>query len=292
VSGTQHSGFEVDPSFILGNQIKERFYLSAYEGSIYDVSASAYLLADQQVADFTVTTGDKLSSISGAKPASGLTQLLTLPNSRILANNRGTGWGLWNGNQVAFAQKMFMIEYGHANSQTAIGLGVVSKTDDGSTNMANNTGATSFLGNKSGREGGIDGLTSVSYRGLENMWGNIFTWVDGINIQTDNKLWINQTNQSFASDTFVAPYTLQGTLGNANGYVSKLLGFDGGLFPTQATGSSTTRIPDYYYQTTGNRVCRIGGDWGSGALAGFVYWALNISSADRIRTVGLRLCYF
>ena len=187
---------------------------------------------------------------------------------------------------------MFMIEYGHANSQTAIGLGVVSKTDDGSTNMANNTGATSFLGNKSGREVGTDGLTSVSYRGLENMWGNIWAWVDGINIQTDNKLWINQTNQSFASDTFVAPYTLQGTLGNANGYVSKLLGFDGGLFPTQATGSSTTRIPDYYYQTTGNRVARIGGIWDDGANAGFACFVLNSSSVSRARNVGSRLCYF
>ena len=46
------------------------------------------------VADFTAGTGDKLSSIAGAKPCSGLTQDLTLPNARILAHNRGSGWEL------------------------------------------------------------------------------------------------------------------------------------------------------------------------------------------------------
>jgi len=182
-----------------------------------------------------------------------------------------------------------MIEYGHANSQTAIGLGVVNKTDDGSTNMANNTGATSFLGNLSGRQAGTDGLTSVSYRGLENMWGNIWGWVDGINIQADNKLWINTSNQNFASDSFVAPYLLQGTLSNVNGYVSKLLGVKYGMFATQSTGSSTTRIPDYYSQSTGSRVAVLGGGWDFSSRAGFACFGFFYSSASRYRDISARL---
>ncbi|UTW68701.1 hypothetical protein KHA80_14505 [Anaerobacillus sp. HL2] len=59
---------------LLPNGKEVQAYMGAYEGSLYDMSAAAYLLADEQVADFTANTGDKLSSIAGAKPASGLTR--------------------------------------------------------------------------------------------------------------------------------------------------------------------------------------------------------------------------
>lgn len=291
VSGTNYTGMEVDPMFRKGDSYTEYTYVSAYEGSIYDVSASSYLLADEQIADFTATTGDKLSSIAGAKPCSGLTQDLTIVKSRILANNRGNGWGLMNGLQVAGIQHLFMIEYGHANSQTAIGLGVVNKAS-GTVNESNITGATSFLGNSSGREAGTDGLTSVSYRGLENLWGNIWSWVDGINIQADNKLWMNLKNENFVSDSFVEPYYKLGTLSNANGYVSKLLGSKYGMFATQSTGSSSTRIPDYYYQSTGNRVAPLGGLWFNGSTAGFACWDFSNVVSYRSRVIGARCAFF
>lgn len=67
--------------------------------------------------------------------------------------------------------------------QRNIGRGVCDFTDDGSTNMALNTGATSSLGNGSGNaDSGVNGKCSVSYRGEENLWGNIWTWLDLINI--------------------------------------------------------------------------------------------------------------
>ena len=290
ISSIPRAGFELDPAFVYDTGTSKKFYLSAYEASIFDVSASAYLLADEQVADFTVTTGDKLASIISAKPCSGLTQDLTLPKSRILANNRGLNWQLWNGTQIAFVQKLLMIEYGNANSQTAIGLGVVSKVT-GTVNESEITGATSFLGNLSGRQAGTDGLTSVSYRGLENMWGNIFGWVDGINIQANNVLWINPTNKNHISDSYVAPYLLQGTLSNVNGFVSKLLGNKYGMFAVQNVGSSSTRIPDFYAQSAGNRVAVLGGIWTDGSDAGFACWHLSNSSANRNRLIGARFCY-
>lgn len=73
------------------------------------------------------------------------------------------------------------------NAQSVIGQGVSTFTDDGSTNMAVVTGATSGLGNGSGIDpnAGVDGKCSVSYRGEENLWGNIWTWLDAINIYND-----------------------------------------------------------------------------------------------------------
>src|SRR5690606_26084321 len=115
-------------------------------------------LNDEQVADFD---NDKLSSIAGAKPASGLTQNLTRANTRKLANNRGAGWQLSDVLSASVTQILFIIEYASFiqnkypfNTQANIGLGVVNKADDGSTNMSELTGATTNLGNASGMAAG------------------------------------------------------------------------------------------------------------------------------------------
>lgn len=136
------SGYEIHPAFIRNGVEKSKIYISAYEGSIYDVSAGAYLVNDEQVADFTSGTGDKLSSIANVKPASGVTQALTIVNSRTLAHNRGTGWEQQDFLTVSAIQMLMIVEYGTLNSQEAIGLGVVNK-DSGTGNESELTGQTS-----------------------------------------------------------------------------------------------------------------------------------------------------
>lgn len=128
-----------------------------------------------------------LSSIAGAKPASGLTQNLTRANVRKLCTNRGKGWKSHNIFALTATQWLILVEYASMNAQSVIGQGVSTFTDDGSTNMAVVTGATSGLGNGSGIDpnAGVDGKCSVSYRGEENLWGNIWTWLDAINIYND-----------------------------------------------------------------------------------------------------------
>ena len=81
VSNTPKAGFKVHPAFIRNNVEHDIIYLAASEGCLYDASASAYILDDAQVADFS---NDMLSSIANAKPASGLTQNLTRANTRKL----------------------------------------------------------------------------------------------------------------------------------------------------------------------------------------------------------------
>lgn len=289
-SAIPQPGFEIHPAFRKGNIYKDKIYVSSYEGCLYDTSAGAYLLADEQVGDFTATTGDVLGSIANAKPASGLTQNLTIVNARTVAENRGTGWGLLNCTAVDLIQKLLYIEYASLNSQTAIGRGIVDKAS-GTGNESELTGATSSLGNTSGDAGGTDGLTSVSYRGIENLWGNIWSWVDGINIKADNELWINPTNENFVSDSYISPYLVQGTLSDSNGYVSNILDTQYGMFATSVGGSSSIYLTDYYYQTTGNRVALLGGSWNYGSSAGCACWHFTFSSGDRIRVFGARSCF-
>lgn len=294
ISAKARTGFKLHPWFYdaAGNPVTQK-YIGAFEASIYDVSASQYILDDAQVANFTVGTGDKLCSIAGAKPCSGLTQNLTLPNTRILANNREAGWQQQYFTAISAIQMLFMVEYASFNSQSKIGQGITGKAN-GTGNEANNTGATSFLGNKSGRQAGTDNLCAVSYRGIENLWGNIWNWVDGINI--DNGVpYISNVNGNFVSDVFAGQYVSAGaTLKNANGYFSKAIlteQLDYGFLPADAVVTSNSYYADYYYQNpAGWFVARLGGRWNDGSYAGAFYWALNYGSGDGDRGIGARLC--
>ena len=233
-----------------------------------------------------IWASDKLCSIAAVKPCSGLTQALTIVNSRTLAQNRGAGWGLLDFWQSSAIQALLFIEYGGLNSQTLIGKGVVDKAS-GTGNESDNTGDTASLGNASGREAGTDGLTSVSYRGIENLWGNIYQWVDGININ-NNIAYV--ANESYESDKYTSPYVLFGTLSNKNGYFKKCLyePMFPCFLPATIGGATTTYYCDYYYQAAGAHVAKLGGYWYNGASAGAGYWVLNGSSGHSYRNVDAR----
>ena len=119
ISPTPKVGFTAPRAFMDERGIyQDKIYLSAFEGSIYDTSATAYLKADEQVADFAT---DLLCSIAGAKPASGLTQNLTRANVRKLCNNRGTGWQSHSIFAMAVTEWLLMIEYATLDAQRAVG---------------------------------------------------------------------------------------------------------------------------------------------------------------------------
>lgn len=295
ISPTPKSGFSVPRAFYDAHGIpQDKIYLSAYEGSIYDTSATAQLLADEQVANFAE---DKLCSIAGAKPCSGLTQSLTRANVRKLCNNRGTGWQSHNIFAMAVTEWLIMVEYASLDPQRKIGQGVSTFTDDGSTNMAVVTGATAGIGNGSGiPSGGTDGKCSVTYRGEENLWGNIWTWLDCINILAKgvNEVWVTQIGTTPVDDTTTGYECLDAHATHSNGYVSAF-GIDPNhpelLIPTEASGSDT--FADYVYQNytyNGFLLAKLGGMWSDGSGCGF-YLDLYNASSYRNRNVGGRLLY-
>lgn len=295
ISPTPKSGFSVPRAFYDAHGIpQDKIYLSAYEGSIYDTSATAQLLADEQVANFTE---DKMCSIAGAKPCSGLTQSLTRANVRKLCNNRGEGWQSHNIFAMAVTEWLIMVEYASLDPQRKIGQGVSTFTDDGSTNMAVVTGATAGIGNGSGiPSGGTDGKCSVTYRGEENLWGNIWTWLDCINILAKgvNEVWVTKIGTTPVDDTTTGYECLDAHATHSNGYVSAF-GIDPNhpelLIPTEASGSDT--FADYIYQNYtygGFLVTILGGRWDSGSICGFSLYLHNASS-DRHRGIGGRLLY-
>lgn len=317
VSEKPRAGFRLHPAFYdaSGNEI-DYFLTSAYEGSIYDASASAYLLNDEQVMN---TGEDKFSSIAGARPASGSSQNLTRPNIEAMAQNRGTNWHGDLIKQVSAEQMLMIIEMGMMNLQTAIAQGVVSLPwttgSDTTSSYAAATGSTASLGNGTGRaektttyEGGVakeytvDGKTSVCWRGKENFWGNIWKFVYGINIWGNGKMGGGQpyicSDFSFAESKNSGNYEPAGfTVTNANGYISAMgysTACDWLFIASECLGNSSLPVGDYTYITVnlnGYRIARLGGGWNSGGYAGGFCWALVDGVGGRARNVGGRLVY-
>lgn len=297
ISPTPKAGFTAPRAFYDNHGIvQDKIYLSAFEGCIYDTDAKKYLTADEQVADFAT---DMLSSIAGVKPASGLTQNLTRANVRKLCANRGAGWESHSIFAMAVTEWLLMIEYASLDAQRKVGRGVCDFTDDGKTNMSVNTGATSGLGNGSGIDpnGGVDGKCSVSYRGEENLWGNIWTWLDKVNIlaKGQNEVFVHEIGATVADDTTTGYKSLGYHWSHSNGYQSAF-GIDPEhpelLIPTEASGSDvfTGNYVWQNYTYNGFLIAILGGRWDSGSICGF-YLNGNYASGYRYRAVGGRLLY-
>ena len=303
VSENPHNGFRLHPAFYDANgNAVDYVLMSAYEGSIFDTSANAYLAEDEQVGDFTAVSGDKLCSISGVKPASGLSQQFTRPNVEQIAQNRGQGWHSDNIKITSMNQLLMIIEAGTMNTQTAYGQGVTQLSDVSGQNCSIPTGATSSLGNASGMPEGKNGHVSITYRGVENPYGNIWKFVYGVNIFGDGKMDGGQpyicTDFNYAEGKNSGNYESAGfTLTNKNGYISAMgysQKYDWLFMASETDGNSSVPVGDYHYVTidlNSYRIACIGGSWPYWSSAGGFYWRLTGGIGYRIRSVGGRLVY-
>ena len=295
VSDTKKEGFKLHPAFIQDGVEKNFIYLSAYEGSTYDTDAGVYNTTDAQTVDWT---NDLLASIAGAKPTSGLTQGGATRNGfRTIAAKRGVGWSQQTVQAATATELLFLVEYASFNMQSNIGAGVTNKTDDGTTSMTEITGYTANLGNATGSVNNPDGWNIVTYRGEENFFGNIWKWIDGINIYNYGVGSVHIADHGFA-DGSVDHYKDAGiTICGANGYVSAFgynEDFDWLFIASECSGSSALPVGDYFYQ---NKVAEywtvaiLGGHWDGGAYAGGFSWNVGRAASNRYRDVGGRLLY-
>lgn len=137
-----------------------------------------------------------------------------------------------------------------------------------------------------------DGKWGCSYRGIESPWGDMWTFIDGININ-DHQTWVCDDSDEYVSNKFVLPYRTVGYVnGKADGYIKKM-GFDKenpfANLPTEVGASGATWYSDYYYQATGQRVALVGGGWSTGVIGGLFYWYGTNSSGYATLSVGARL---
>ena len=158
-------------------------------------------------------------------------------------------------------------------------------------NSAQKTGSTDSLGMRSGTPG-VAKTTGVIYRGVENIFGNTWTWVDGINIK-NNEVFVCYNPANYVSSTFTGNYVSVGTMPSKEGY-QKTVGYNANhpliTYPKEVGGGASTYISDYYYTNSGaDRALFVGGRWNAGTLAGLWYWNTHHAPSDSWSGIGARL---
>lgn len=316
VSSKPKTGFKLHPAFFdeNGNAINYILF-SADEGSMYDVSAKAYV-NDGTNTDTVIEAGDLLCSVANVKPISGLKKPLNKVNLETMAQNRGQGWHLETIKATSANQLLMMIELGAMSMQEDIGQGVVSITGNTAYNCSSLTGSTADLGNGTGQAketvneiGGtetiynVNGKVSVTYRGVENPWGNISKHINGINIWGDGTMGGGQPyvadDFNFSESKKTDNYKPVGfTLPNESGYISALgyggENYDWLFMPSEIGGTSALPVGDIVYTApnlNGYRIVQRGGSCRSGDRAGSFSLVCNGTVGDRSRNAGGRLLY-
>ena len=130
------------------------------------------------------------------------------------------------------------------------------------------------------------------YRYMENLWGNVFDFCDGIYFN-DTDIYVIKNPANFSDTT---GGTKVGTRPNSGGYISALAksavtGFDWFYYPSAVAGSDSTYIPDYcYYYASGVVLC-VGGYYYQHPNCGLFYLYGNSAATDKHAGRGSRLQY-
>ena len=158
---------------------------------------------------------------------------------------------------------------------------------------AQKNGENDELGNASGCLNN-NNYHAVNYRGIENIYGNLWQHIDGLNIK-DYEAYICKDPTNYTNEKFDAPYEKIGYV-NANtsdSYIKKF-GYDEKYpevaLPIEVGASSTTGACDNYWCAEGSRIVFVGGNFSNiGLKAGFFAWACSITSTYSSWYSGARL---
>ena len=204
----------------------------------------------------------------------------------------GTSLG---GNQIFYGRNITAIDVYDASNKAVSFDGAAVNIAVG--NILYNTGwKNGFSSGIAASSGSIisntDGKYPCAYRGIESPFGDMFQFVDGVNIN-ERRAWVTPNAADYASNVFASPYLQLGYVNHsADDYISAM-GHDSNYpyaaFPTAVGGSTTTFYSDYYYQSTGQRIALFGGGGSSGASAGASYWDLRNTSSLTVVSLGGRL---
>lgn len=281
LSDTKYAGFELHPIFKDkdGNEVKY-VLLPAYESGTLRANGE-FVKDDQQNITFST---DKLVSIVNTKPISGYTQNFTYDVAEQMAENNGEGWQLTDLRFESLHQMLMSIEYGSMNLQNTFDLGLSRVNISGEVNISSISGSTHSLLNESGRAenttnitNGItnvyneEGKCAISYRGLENPYGNIWRFIGGVEVE-NRILSCNGEEINFKLPT-------------VPGWISAF-GYDENhkwvFLPIECEGSSTLPVGDYSHLTNSSTVNSglAGGLINSQDNCGPFYYGFNVAKAN------------
>ncbi|WP_214855017.1 fibronectin type III domain-containing protein [Exiguobacterium sp. s130] len=215
---------------------------------------------------------------------------------REMAQSHGPGWGIEDFHLVSAVQLLYLVEYANFNSQAAIGIGDTNNPYGGVDGAVLRVGATATYGNstygKTVAERYTRADTVVSYRGIEDVFGAMSRYVDGVFITSGNAYLIgnrafNNTGQGYTT-------TVQtGFGGDTVGQISDIFdSVEAGFLPKSIEGTSNSGLYDYGTYSASASI-HVGGDGSDNFAAGI--FRMNTAntwfSVGQYPRVSARLAY-
>lgn len=318
VSPVPLPGFRLHPAFYGQNGTAvDHILLSAYEASYYDASLGRFFADGVDTDPAIDAAADRLCSLPGKKPISGAVKHLTAGAAESLAAARGPGWHLDTVKAFAANQLLMSVEYGTLCTQTPVGLGISTIPDTSGVNCASLTGSTASLGNGSGRaaatvndKNGVqttyteNGKTAVSYRGMENPWGNIWKPIVGMTAygsgsSAGGEIFIAD-DLSFTSCRYEGNYKSAGlTLAGTSGFIAAMAyggsGYDWLFIPGTTVNLASSTVPDHatvVANLSGSRQALACGRWSYSDYVGAFNYGFTTKADYYGNGMGCRLVWF
>jgi hypothetical protein len=270
-----------------GVEVPEMF-ISAYEASGFDDSGT-----------FKLKSATNLQPVTGGIGYTGLpSDHFDIDEAELYANNIGSGYGCMNIWTMSAIRLLFYTEMGSLDSQSILGRGVVD-LDAGTGFAGLNTGAdsadTNIGTNGTGTGTGTDGETPIVYRGIENLWGNVWKFCIGYTaVDAEYRISKRDGTGVLAGDLAAGEYEASNVSPiTTDGYQSDVLTenlLQYLMIPNSVTGSSSTYLCDYFYAHDAGEqnVMRSGGAWCDGSTAGVGYLRSYDESSSSGRYLGAR----
>ena len=318
-----------------GYHLVKKKYVSAYEASVKR-STTTLCSVVNEAPDYR--GGNNTSDWDGTyrtllgRPATNIGRT----NFLAYARKRKEGSNEWNCMTYDIQKDLFWlfaIEYANLNSQATFnsekdsngfaqgGLGpgvtTLSSTEWNNYNGYNPfvpCGHTDSLGNKTGyvnynmmnETGEVQKTVQVPrYRGVENPFGHVWTWTDGVNVRIspteenggDNLSKVFVTDDpSLFNDSNYEGYKYVGDEARTEGYIKSVLFGEGGEIMAETVGGgSTTYFCDYHYTAIPTVETLRGVLFGGNAIndngAGLVYSTSAYAPSITSTNAGSRLCF-
>ena len=311
ISLNKFSGAERHPAFYKAGAWVANRYIGAYEGSMWDATTSA-MVSDADADTNMYAAGDKLCSVSGYKPKT----YETIVEFRSMAEQRGAGWHQLDWYLWSAVQLLYITEYANLDAQTTLGTGNTCYTAYGFDETVANAGLSNADGNVTNssntafntlavdgtKTNGVDVFEYNSYRGIENWFGSLFKFLDGINIHSSIanglRVYVCQDYTAFASDTDTGYSLITSDLAQAAGVPITIVPTSHGFLPKTVGGQSyVTYLADRYetiYTTTpdaGWRMVYISSAHPNGGVCGPFYMSCSNASGITSYADAGRLAY-
>ncbi len=289
LAGHEH---ELHPAFLKAGVQRPARYIAAYRATATDTGNDG--------------TGTLKSTADGSTVYAGT---ISRTNFRTKARNRNAGlsdpsgqlndvWSLVDYQLWHAMQVLVLTEFRTFYAQAVIGGGNNSGTD-----YQKIAGRSNPLGNAIGNynsSGALIAVTTgdtdgVAYRGIEDLYGSQWLWIDGENIQNTVggiEFYVCNNPYQFADGT-ASNYTKIATAPNtAGGWAYPKSFIPGTLIPAKVGGSTTTFATDGYISaaaTSGWYAVIVSGDANSGGFDGIASLHVLVGATYAAASVGAAL---